>query len=211
MAKVSAAEEKEFAVVRRWLDDEDAVHTRLLVLVTEVPASVTADEMKQLINRFGDNFVEGIEREEELRRLNWNHGNKIVPSENWNDELRTEVALLQEIAQRAGERCHDDIPYVSNPEIGDNFIYDEDRSLFWRRVTYASLQDESTGEKRITLRMPLGLHSALSREAYSRDYSSLNSFCINFLANAVEYGELVEEFEAAKRKPGRPKKVQDSE
>ncbi len=211
MAKINVTEEKEFAVVRRWLDDEDAVHTRLLVLVTEVPAVVTVDEMKQLINRFGDSFVENIEREEELRRLDWSNGNKIVPSESWNDEIRNDVALLKAIAQRAGEPRYDDIPYVSNPEGNDNTIYDEDRSIFWRRVTYASLLDGSTGEKRITLRMPLGLHSALSREAYSRGYATLNSFCINFLANAVEYGELVEEFEAQRRKPGRPKKVQDSE
>jgi hypothetical protein len=39
----------------------------------------------------------------------------------------------------------------------------------------------------------------------------LNAFCIKVLADKVDYGEKLGEFEAQRRKPGRPKKVQESE
>ena len=81
-----------------------------------------------------------------------------------------------------------------------------------RLIPYSDLLDDLQGEKRITLRLPLELHSLLSGAAYSNASASLNSFCINTLAEAVGYeASKMEEFEASKRKPGRPKKVHDSE
>lgn len=200
---------KEFAIIRRWLDDEDVVHTRLLALITQAPADATVNEIKQLIANFGDSFLEGIGNFEQDRHLDWATGNKVVPNEDWSGEVKRQVELLQATALRVGEMCDGDVPYIENALSDDNTILDEEHNFYWRRVTYSGLLDELKGEKRITLRLPMGLHSALGREAYSRGYGSLNSFCINVLAGAVEYSELVEDFETQRRKPGRPKKVQD--
>ena len=209
MAKITESN-KEFAVVRRWLDDEDVVHTQLLVLITQAPVGATVEEIKRIISGFGDSFLDGVGKGEEERHLDWTSGNKVVPSDSWNDDLKQEVALLQSTALRVGEETYG-VVYVRDAEGDDSFVLDDEHNCYWRRVTFSGLLDQLTGEKRITLRLPLGLHSALGREAYSRGYNSLNSFCINLLANAVNYEELVEDFEAMRRKPGRPKKVQDAE
>lgn len=74
-------------------------------------------------------------------------------------------------------------------------------------TTYSELVQRISDEKRVTLRLPLGLHSSLS---YAAGDMTLNAFCINTLADAVGYTGL-SDFEAQRRKPGRPKKVQDSE
>ena len=74
-------------------------------------------------------------------------------------------------------------------------------------ISYDDLLDRLNEEKRVTLRLPVGLHFALSRAA---EDVTLNAFCIKTLANAVGYTDL-HEFELQRRKPGRPKKVQDSE
>lgn len=75
-------------------------------------------------------------------------------------------------------------------------------------ISYDELLDKLNDEKRITLRLPNALHYALSQAARK---ITLNSYCIKILSDAVGYGERLEEFEAQRRKPGRPKKVQDSE
>ena len=74
-------------------------------------------------------------------------------------------------------------------------------------ISYDDLLDKLNDEKRVTLRLPVGLHFALSRAAGDM---TLNAYCIKTLADAVGYTDL-SEFEAQRRKPGRPKKVQVSE
>ncbi len=74
-------------------------------------------------------------------------------------------------------------------------------------ISYEELLDKLNDEKRVTLRLPVGLHFALSRASGDM---TLNAYCTKTLADAVGYGDLPE-FEAQRRKPGRPKKVQDGE
>ena len=89
-------------------------------------------------------------------------------------------------------------------EVGDRQIL-----LDWCRedISYDDLLDKLNDEKRVTLRLPVGLHFALSRAAGDM---TLNAYCTKTLADAVGYSDLPE-FEAQRRKPGRPKKVQDGE
>ena len=81
-------------------------------------------------------------------------------------------------------------------------------------LDYEELVDKRNDEKRITLRLPNSLHYALSQAAVAVKVT-LNSYCIKVLADEVGYGDKLEDFEAHReanrRKPGRPKKVQDSE
>jgi len=53
-------------------------------------------------------------------------------------------------------------------------------------ISYADLLDEAQGEKRITLRVPIGLHAAIVRAARG---GSVNQFCIDILAATVGYQE----------------------
>ena len=53
-------------------------------------------------------------------------------------------------------------------------------------ITYADLLDEGNGERRVTLRLPVGLHAALVKSA-SGASASLNQFCLQALAAAVTY------------------------
>jgi hypothetical protein len=75
-------------------------------------------------------------------------------------------------------------------------------------ISYEDLLDKVNDEKRITLRLPVGLHVALSQAAGEM---TLNAYCIKVLADKVDYGNKLEDFEAQRRKPGRPRKVQGSE
>lgn len=87
----------------------------------------------------------------------------------------------------------------------------ETRLIILQRIEeldYEELLDRVNNEKRITLRLPVGLHVALSR---STGGMTLNSYCIRVLADAVGYSRKLEEFEKKRNKPGRPKKVQDGE
>lgn len=195
---------KEFAVVHRWLDDEDVMHVRLLALITDAPDGVTVPDLKGLIDSIGERFLEGITEDQ----INWDQGYKVAPADAWDEKIKEEVARLERQAARVDED-YEGTPYISDPENDDVPIFlDTDHRWFCRRVTYASLRDSLKGEKRITLRLPIGLHSALARASYG--YESLNSFCIRTLASAVDYSEIVDEFEAQRRKPGRPKKIEAS-
>lgn len=51
-------------------------------------------------------------------------------------------------------------------------------------ITYADLLDEAKGEKRVTVRFPIGLHSMLVKAAQGK---SFNQFCIDVMAAAVGY------------------------
>lgn len=59
-------------------------------------------------------------------------------------------------------------------------------------LSYADLQDEAKGEKRVTLRIPIGLHAALVRAARRK---SFNQFCCDTLGAAI--GSAEESLEAA--------------
>jgi hypothetical protein len=49
-------------------------------------------------------------------------------------------------------------------------------------LTFSDLLDEANGEKRVTLRLPVGLHAALVKAAEGR---SFNQFCVNTLYAAI--------------------------
>jgi Rho termination factor, RNA-binding domain len=49
-------------------------------------------------------------------------------------------------------------------------------------LTYSDLLDEANGEKRVTLRLPIGLHAALVKASEGR---SFNQFCVNTLYAAI--------------------------
>jgi hypothetical protein len=100
------------------------------------------------------------------------------------------------------------MPIDSPFDQSDELALRTDRLNLTREVNYEELLDMLNDEKRVTLRLPVGLHVALAKEAKDM---TLNSFCLKVLADAVGYGERLEEFEAQRRKPGRPKKDQDSE
>lgn len=51
-------------------------------------------------------------------------------------------------------------------------------------ITYTDLLDEAKGEKRVTVRFPIGLHNALAKAARGK---SFNQFCIDVMGAAVGY------------------------
>ena len=53
-------------------------------------------------------------------------------------------------------------------------------------IDYDDLMSKAQEEKRITLRLPIGLYTALVREA---KYVSFNQYCINLLSNAIKFGD----------------------
>lgn len=192
---------KEFAVVNRWLDDEDNLHTLPLVLITNVPKNVTVPDLKGLIDSIGTTFLDGVVD----AQVDWAHGSKLLPDDKWDDKLKADMAQLKLNATRVNEE-YEGVPYVRDPEDDDALVLlYQDMWFFCRIVTYSGLLDSLKGEKRITLRLPMGLHSALARA--SQSYGSLNSYCIKTLAASVNYSDIVDEFEAQRRKPGRPKKA----
>lgn len=209
MSKNKDADAEEFLIVHRWLDDSDALHVRPLVLVTDVPESVDVARLKDMIDAIGDDFTVGTSSVEEV---DWSRGYKAVPRSQWDERLVADVERLKQNASMTDQQIEGVRIATVMGENDFSVLLDEDLNQMCRLVSYGALADSLKGEKRVTLRLPLGLHSCLVREAYLGVHSSLNSFCIQALANAVNYdaGEL-KEFEAQRRKPGRPKKVQDSE
>ncbi len=51
-------------------------------------------------------------------------------------------------------------------------------------IIYTALLDEGKGEKRVTVRFPIGLHNALVKAARGK---SFNQFCVDVMATAVGY------------------------
>ncbi len=214
MAGIKKANDDEFALVYRWLDDDDTIHVRLLVLITDVPASVDVAQVKNVVSLLSKSILEGsryfYEHDEDVE-VNWSKGFKLVPLLDWDAKLKAEVAILKERALKTDQQVAE-VRIVSLMNSGVQVMMDDDLNESCRLVPYSDLLDDLQGEKRITLRLPLELHSLLVSAAYNNVSSSLNSFCIEKLAEAVEFDEgKLEEFEAQRRKPGRPKKVQDSE
>jgi len=211
MANISDTESKEFALVHRKMDDSDVITERLRVVITDVPASVEVHHLKSTVDAVGSDILEEIRGVDYDEQVDWSNGYKLAASERWNDALRAKVSELKEESQKTDEEIEDGVPRALDTELGRRVILGNDScDLLCRIVTYADLWDHLTGEKRITLRLPRGLHSLLARNAYQSASSSLNSFCTRTLADAVGYEDL-EEFEAQQRKPGRPRKTQDAE
>ena len=216
MAKTETVDGKEFALVHRRLDDNDVIHSRLIVLITEVPHGVDVAEVKNVSGVMGKSILAGtgfaVDHDHDIE-VDWSKGFKLVPSPEWNAKLKADVALLKERALMTDVEEYG----VRISEVSSTGLYvlvdnEHGSSDFQRLIPYSDLLDDLQGEKRITLRLPMELHSLLARAAYEGVSSSLNSFCIKTLAEAVEYDDSkLEEFEAQRRKPGRPKKVQDSE
>ena len=216
MAKTEMTDNQEFALVHRRLDDNDVIHSRLIVLITEVPHGVEVAEVKNAVNVMRKSILDGTSFSSDHGhdvQVDWSKDYKLVPSPEWNAKLKADVALLKERALMTDMEDYG----VRISEIASTGLYvlvDNEHNIsdMLRLIPYSDLLDDLKGEKRVTLRLPLELHSLLASAAYSEVSSSLNSFCIKKLAEAVDYDESkLEEFEAQRRKPGRPKKVQDAE
>ncbi|MGI4789222.1 MAG: hypothetical protein ACRYFS_10280 [Janthinobacterium lividum] len=55
---------------------------------------------------------------------------------------------------------------------------------YYSTITYFDLLKETQEEKRVTLRLPIGLHLALTKAA---KHLSVNQLCINVLSEAIGY------------------------
>ena len=210
MSITKGANSSEFVVVHRWLDDNDVLHMRPLVLITDVPETADVARLKAMIDAIGDDFTVGTSSPDE--EVDWSKGYKILSRSQWDERLVADVKQMKQNISMTEKRVNN---FPISTVRGENDFWvmlNEDHDFMCRLVSYGELIDSLRGEKRVTLRLPLGLHTSLVREANAGFYRSLNSFCIQKLAEAVNYdaGEL-EEFETSRRKPGRPKKVQDGE
>ncbi len=181
---LSGEGKKDFIIARRELDEEDDRVTLIPVyLIVGAPEDTEVSEMKEILEKAG-----------EYEPAMWREF-RVVPNDQWEDRDNWTIqidhiqdwAVNLRNAERLLECVHEPAPHGT---------------------TYDELVGRLNLEKRITLRLPWTLHVALSRAAGNM---TLNSFCIKTLADSVGYKDEVEEFEALRRKPGRPKKVQDSE
>ena len=103
---------------------------------------------------------------------------------------------LKEALERAG-RTYSEGPYLWGnhslapqeqwpANIREDYTADAVDSL-----THGDLLDEAKGEKRVTLRLPIGLHAILVKAAGEK---SFNQFCIDTLSVAVGYGERLPDY-----------------
>lgn len=195
--------DREFAVIHRWLDDTDALHLRLLALITHVPRTADVAQVKGLIEAVGRTLLEGVAPE---AAVDWQHGCKVVPDVQWDAALKAEVALLADVMTR-GDGQYYGVPLVSDRDNNDVVVLlHEDKGWFCRRVSHAALQDSLKGEKRITLCLPLDLYLEVGRAAFAEPDGSLNAFCLQTLAHAVGHGDRLEEYEARRQKAHAAKK-----
>jgi len=188
MSGISGEGKKDFIIARRQLDaDHDIVTLIPIYLIVAAPEDTDVNEMKSILEKAGE-YESSMWREHRVipsdqwdAQENWNHN--IDHIEDWAITLRDEEDLYNCV--------HEPAPHGT---------------------TFDELVGRFYDEKRITLRLPWSLHVALNR---AKGEFTLNTFCIKVLGEAVGFGELVEEFEAQReaqrRKPGRPKKVQESE
>lgn len=214
MATISENGGNDYALVHRTLDDNDELTVRLLVIITDTPDTVDVQNVKGIIDAVGSDLTECVgetDWERRNERVDWRQGYKVIPSTQWDDALRVCVTNVKYRSSMTDE-LQDDWPIVSTGHLGSLVMVDERCQEFQRIVSYADLVDHLAGEKRITLRLPRALHSRLVQRAFDSvaPPGQLNTYCLRTLAEAVGYEDLVD-FEAQKRKPGRPKKVQDAE
>ena len=185
---LSGEGKKDFIIARRQLDEDyDRVTLLPVYLIVGAPEDTEVSEMKEILEKAGEyeptmwREFRVLSNDQWEEQENWTYDAHHILD--WAITLRHEERLLE---------C------VHEPAL--------------HGTTYDELVGRLNLEKRITLRLPWTLHVALSRASGDR---TLNSFCIKTLADAVGYKEEVEQFEALReaqrRKPGRPKKVQDSE
>ncbi len=168
-------------VAQRELDkDEDVVTLTPVYLVADAPDDVTAQEVKDVLQKCGEAEYHGwnwrdftVVLEEKTKGRNWT----VSPIEEWVGDNYKDI--------------HEDIGMGSDGNVGAAAPYDY-------------LVDLSYDEVRVSLRLPKGLHSALKRAAGEMP---LNSYCLAVLAKEVGETELVAKFEADRPKPGRPKKA----
>ena len=204
MADYTDEGDREFAVIRRWLDDTDTLHLRLLALITRAPRTADVAQIKALIEAVGKPFLEGVTSE----AVRWQTGDKVVPEAQWDDALRAEAALLSDTLAH-GDGQYYGVPLVPDRDNNDVVVLlHEDKGWFCRRVSYAALQDALKWEKRITLRLPLDLYLELGRVAFAEPDGSLNAYCLIALAHAVGQEDRLEEYEAKRQKAQAPKKRQ---
>ena len=183
MSIVSGEGKKDFIIARRELDEEDDRVTLFPVyLIVGVPEDTEDSEMKEILEKTGE-YDPAMWREF-----------RVVRSDQWESRGNWTIQIddIQDWAINLRDEEHL-LECVHQPAL--------------HGTTYDELVGRFSSEKRITLRLPWTMHVALNRAA---KHQTLNSFCIEKLADAIGYQEL-NEFEAQRRKPGRPKKVQDSE
>lgn len=185
MSVISGEGKKDFIIARRLLDeDEDIVTLKPVYIIAGAPEDTEVAEIKEILEKSGD-----------YNANSWREY-RVIPDNQWEAETKWAYEVDGDIRAWAIELC--------NEEGVASCVHEPGR----HGTTYDELTGRFYDEKRITLRLPWGLHVALSRAANG---TSLNSFCIGTLAASVGYSDMVDEFEAQRRKPGRPKKVQDSE
>jgi hypothetical protein len=96
-------------------------------------------------------------------------------------QRETQTAL-----ERAGRTFGDGAFLWGNHSILPQDAWQELERAAAETISYADLLDEAKGEKRITLRLPVGLHAAAVKAAGGK---SFNQFCADILADAVGYRE----------------------
>lgn len=184
-------EKRHFLIAHRILDEEDdVVLLEPVFLLADAPEDMEVSEVKDLFEKTGSTNEFTDDYSTPAPDKVWREY-KVVPEEEW-----------------ASSRWNPDAEDGLTFAMGN---YDISALTSGRGSSRVALYDylarRVSDEKRITLRLPFGLHVALARVAKDM---TLNSFCVKTLADAVGYSDLPE-FEAQRRKPGRPKKVQDSE
>lgn len=184
-------DKKDFIIAQRRLHAEvDFVQLIPHFLIVAAPEDTSVSEMKDILEKTG-----------EYDASKW-HEYKVVPSDQWDDIDNWYIP----------NQSSDKVDYWAIKIRDEEDILNCLHEPASHGTTYDELIGRFNDEKRITLRLPWSLHVALSRASTG---TTLNSFCIQTLADAVGSTELVKEFEvqreAQRRKPGRPKKVQDSE
>jgi hypothetical protein len=172
-----SSEGQDFIVALRLLDEDEDV----VILQPEFLITGAPEDLDAKEMR------DVLEKTGEYEASSWREY-RVVPQKEWNDVEKW---------------INHETPYAWASELfGPGY-----NPPFEQWTTYSELVQRISDEKRVTLRLPIGLHVSLSRAAKDM---TLNAFCIKTLADAVGYTDLPE-FEAQRRKPGRPKKVQDSE
>jgi hypothetical protein len=94
---------------------------------------------------------------------------------------------IRELLEQAGRFSHDQWKeYKVLPRNSTDYdSYAEDMD----DTTYYALLKETQEEKRVTLRLPVGLHAALTKAA---KHLSFNQLCINLLSDAIGYSAKID-------------------
>jgi len=182
MSILSGQNKKDFIIARREMEEDvDTITLMPLFLVVGAPDNTDVNEMKNILERSG-----------EYDSTMWREY-RVIPDGEWETQETWNHSIDHITDWAVTLRDKEDLLGCVHQSSAHGTTYDELVSRFH-------------DEKRITLRLPWAMHVALNRAAKDQ---TLNSFCVEKLAEAIGYQEL-EEFESLRRKPGRPKKMQDS-